>query len=260
MVVFNEQIPLPEAPKREGFDFQWLDVPNRMPANNLTIYGQYSPQRMTTEIINGIAYNIYLQEGWAEVTALPEGLYVDEITIAPSVSYAAASFTVKGIADYAFRNSKQMTKVTIPETIESIGVQAFRDCWALTSITLPASITKLEKEAFMYCTTLKTVECEALTLPTTGEDVFKNIPIADAELIVHVDCIGAYRSQDPWKNFGTIRSFEGTDDIELIYTDLFSTNAPIYDLNGRLVMPAGSTIRLPKGIYIQNGKKIAITK
>jgi hypothetical protein len=46
----------------------------------------------------------------------------------------------------------------------------------------------------------------------------------------------------------------------LIYTDLFSTNAPIYDLNGRLVMPAGSTIRLPKGIYIQNGKKIAITK
>ena len=259
MVVFNEQIPLPEAPKREGFDFQWLDVPNRMPANNLTIYGQYSPQRMTTEIINGIAYNIYLQEGWAEVTALPDGLYVDEITIAPSVSYAAASFTVKGIADYAFRNSKQMTKVTIPETIESIGVQAFRDCWALTSITLPASITKLEKEAFMYCTTLKTVECEALTLPTTGEDVFKNIPIADAELIVHVDCIGAYRSQEPWKNFGTIRSFEGTDDIELIYTDLFSTNAPIYDLNGRLVMPAGSTIRLPKGIYIQNGKKIAIT-
>jgi hypothetical protein len=227
-----------------------------MPARNITLYGQYTPQRMATEVIDGIAYNIYLQEGWAEVTALPEGYYTDKIAIASSVPYAATSFTVKGIADYAFRSCKHLTEVTIPETIENIGVQAFRDCWALVSITLPASITKLKKEAFMYCSVLKTVECKAKTPPTTAEDVFKSVPLADAELIVYRVCKDLYKAQGPWKNFGTISTFEGPDNIENIHTGQTKTDAPIYRLNGSLAAPAGSTTRLPKGVYIQKGWKV----
>lgn len=260
MVNFNERVPLPEATKREGFDFQWLEVPSRMPAHDITIYGEYTPQRMATEVIDGVTYNIYLQEGWAEVTAQPEGQYTGTVEIAPMVTYTAASFTVKAIADYAFMSCKQLTEVTIPNTMESIGVQAFRDCWSLKSITLPASVTKLEKEAFMYCNALKTVECKADMPPTTGEDVFKNVPLADAELIVYRVCMNLYKTRTPWNNFGTISAFEGPDFIESIHTGQTRTDVPIYHLNGSMATPAGSTARLPKGIYIQQGKKVIMEK
>ena len=156
LVDYDARIPLPEAPTREGYDFAWTDVPSRMPDSDITILGQYTPQRMATTVIDGIAYNVYLLEGWAEVTTLPEGHYAGTVIVPERIWFAGRSFPIQRIAQEAFRNSQKMTSISLPSTITSIGQQAFRDCWGLTELALPASVETIEQEAFMYCTHLTT--------------------------------------------------------------------------------------------------------
>jgi hypothetical protein len=55
---------------------------------------------------------------------------------------------------------------------------------------------------------------------------------------------------------GTI--ITGIDDATLMDNGLLTTDSAIYDLRGRKVAEAGHAIRLPKGVYIQNGKKITV--
>ena len=153
-VEYGAAIPLPEAPQREGFDFDWIDVPARMPAHDLVVEGAYTLQRMAGAIINGIAYHIYLQERWAEVVALPEGNYSGEVVIPQTVRFSGVLYPVTSIGSESFRNCKQLTVITIPESIDNIGKQAFRDCWGLTTITVPGSVQYIEEEAFMYCSNM----------------------------------------------------------------------------------------------------------
>lgn len=55
---------------------------------------------------------------------------------------------------------------------------------------------------------------------------------------------------------GTI--ITGIDDATLMDNGLLTTDSAIYDLRGRKVAEAGHAIRLPKGVYIQNGRKITV--
>ena len=55
---------------------------------------------------------------------------------------------------------------------------------------------------------------------------------------------------------GTI--ITGIDDATLMDNGQLTTDSAIYDLRGRKVAEAGHAIRLPKGVYIQNGKKITV--
>ena len=41
-VEYNSAITPPDAPAQEGYDFAWADVPETMPARNITIYGAYT--------------------------------------------------------------------------------------------------------------------------------------------------------------------------------------------------------------------------
>ena len=41
-VEYNSAITPPDAPAQEGYDFAWADVPETMPANDITIYGAYT--------------------------------------------------------------------------------------------------------------------------------------------------------------------------------------------------------------------------
>jgi hypothetical protein len=125
-----------------------------MPAHDLVVEGEYTLQRMAGAIINGIAYHIYLQERWAEVVALPEGNYSGEVVIPQTVRFSGVLYPVTSIGSESFRNCKQLTVITIPESIDNIGKQAFRDCWGLTTITVPGSVQYIEEEAFMYCSNM----------------------------------------------------------------------------------------------------------
>ena len=41
-VEYNSVITPPDAPAQEGYDFAWADVPETMPASDITIYGTYT--------------------------------------------------------------------------------------------------------------------------------------------------------------------------------------------------------------------------
>lgn len=60
---------------------------------------------------------------------------------------------VMHIGDYAFRGYKQLTSITIPESVISIGREAFYYT-GLTTVVIPNSVMKLGDEVFSDCTDL----------------------------------------------------------------------------------------------------------
>ncbi len=61
----------------------------------------------------------------------------------------------------AFKNSLNLTSVTLPEGLVSLGDGAFSGCVLLTSIQLPASLTELGKGVFVGCSALTSVTLAA---------------------------------------------------------------------------------------------------
>ena len=94
--------------------------------------------------------------------------------------------------DYAFGSCKNLTSVTIPDSVTSIGGSAFSGCTSLTDITIPNSVTSIGDSAFNGCTSLTNI-----TIPNSvtsiGYSAFAdcsgltNIAISDS-----VTSIGVY--------------------------------------------------------------------
>ena len=61
------------------------------------------------------------------------------------------------IADEAFAGCKELTTLSIPDTVINIGMYAFRFCTGLSSVSFGDSVKFLGKESFRGCTNLKSV-------------------------------------------------------------------------------------------------------
>ncbi len=64
---------------------------------------------------------------------------------------------VVGIFENAFKDCKQLTSVTIPNSVTSIGSSVFYGCSSLTSVTIPNSVTSIGSYAFSGCSSLTSV-------------------------------------------------------------------------------------------------------
>ena len=71
------------------------------------------------------------------------------------------TYKVREIGKLAFYNCKNLTSVTIPNTVKTIGMKAFGLCSKLTSVTLGSSVTTIDESAFDRSTNLTKIEVDA---------------------------------------------------------------------------------------------------
>ena len=148
-VVSESTFIYPEDPTKEGFDFAgW-----KKKGEEVYIY--------STTVIDS---DMELEACWNKAGLLsitntdnvkgntPKDNYSDvKVVIIPE---KIKGVTLTKIADYAFNQWTNITKVVLPPTINSIGKNAFTGCTNLSQCTLSDNITTIGYEAFYGCSNL----------------------------------------------------------------------------------------------------------
>ena len=121
--------------------------------------------------INGINYSLNSDKQEAEVISKFTD-YSDDIIIPEEIEYKGTLYRVVSIGKNAFSGCRNLTSITIPNSVTSIGSRAFSGCSSLTYITIPNSVTSISDHAFSNCSTLTSI-----TIPNSvtsiGYDAFE---------------------------------------------------------------------------------------
>ena len=115
--------------------------------------------------VGNIWYNIIETANIAKVTCgnwdnsyyYVDDRYAGEIIIPQEISYNEKVYPVTTIESFAFKYCRNLTSVTIPESVTKIEYGAFILCDGLTSISIPNSVTTIEGMTFAACSNLTTV-------------------------------------------------------------------------------------------------------
>jgi len=154
---------------------------------------------------------------------------------------------IKSIGTSAFSNCHSMTSFSLPEGLEEIGFEVFAYCLALESISIPSTVTSIEPLAFFYCNALTEVT-SMIENPFKVENLCGYSPQVQTTLRVPYGTKSKYEETPDWNQFYPIVELQPTG----ITPPLKETeDEGIYDLQGRKMANA----KLPRGIYIENGKK-----
>ena len=70
--------------------------------------------------------------------AVTYSYYSGDVIIPLLITHGGVAYTVTGISDGAFSNSKELTSVTIPSTVTTIGEGAFWGCTGLSGFPNPS--------------------------------------------------------------------------------------------------------------------------
>ena len=153
----------------------------------------------------------------------------------------------------------EIKDLVIPSDVTSIGTDAFSRCGGVKSITIPGSVTQIGREAFSWCTGLTDVYCYAKDVPNaytfSSYDVlnaFYGSNVKNVTLHVPAASVWDYKTQAPWKDFGSIVPLDDVDGVVSVHKECSNTTIK-YDLQGRRL-----TKKPTKGVYIQDGKKVVV--
>ena len=164
--------------------------------------------------------------------------------IPESVTYHNKTYTVTEIGESTFENNTYLTNVTIPSSITSIGDKAFKGCSNLKSIT-------------MYVTTPISLAV-AGTRGSDGTSIFEGVDKLTCVLYVPDGSVDLYKEAPVWSDFKhivPISTLTGISVVNVTEGEPFD----VYNLQGRKVKSRATDLRgLPRGIYIINGKKVAV--
>jgi hypothetical protein len=150
---------------------------------------------------------------------------VDE-TVKKQLTSVTIPNSVTSIENHAFIYCSGLTSITIPNSVTNIGNNAFWGCTGLTSITIPNSVTSIGSSAFSYCSGLTSIVTVIENPFAIDEDVFyhynKDI-YATATLIVPSGKKSVYQNMAGWSKFQNIKELVLGDvnlDFEVNKTDL----------------------------------------
>jgi len=173
--------------------------------------------------------------------------YSGDIIIPDTVIYKNHAYEVTSIGSDAFYRQKNVTSITIPNSVKRIGDAAFRDCVGLVSVTIGNSVTSIGQGAFSHCNALASIVfpnsmtfigesafngCSALTsivIPSSISTIAQNAFYGcNAMASVHISDVAA------WCNI----SFENNSSNPLYYAGhLYLNDEEIIDL----IIPNGVT-------------------
>ena len=199
---------------------------------------------------------------------LPESL----TSIGSSVFYDCVSLSsidipsgITKIGSGAFARCRSLTSIAIPEGSWYIYPNTFSGCDNLADVVLPESLRNIDSFAFMGCSGLQSIVCNAPAPPSYGQLVFYGVEKQNCKLYVPKGCEEAYRNAGEWKDFNIIEMGTGISEMQNERVKSEKYDNAIYDLQGRKVIGAEANSSLftlhsslKKGLYIVNGRKIAV--
>ncbi len=132
-IEYNSVIIPEPVPIKKGMTFSgWDNLPETMPAHNVTSTGTYSWQKKT---LNNVIYQVTdTLNNYVSVVG-NDGAYGD-VEILSSIEIEGYNYSVKNIENSAFNNCIEMTSIIIPESVTNIANNAFSDCNNLTMVTI----------------------------------------------------------------------------------------------------------------------------
>lgn len=98
-----------------------------------------------------------------------------KVTIPKTVTINNVKYQVTGIAAKAFKNSKKLQTVVIPDTVTEIGIGSFEGCKKLKSVTIGKNVTSIGKNAFKNCKNLKKITVKSTKLKKVGKGALTGI-------------------------------------------------------------------------------------
>lgn len=156
----------------------------------------------------GLFYQINGNE--AEVRLMEDTVMTGEVVIPDRVP-GSTDVTVVKIADNAFKDCSDITKVTIEGNGIEIGKYAFYGCSNMTSVEIKGSVSRIDTSAFYQCSSLSSInlpeglkeidafafyECKALTSVATpksliqiGSEAFRNSGLKTLSLSTGLETI-----------------------------------------------------------------------
>ena len=144
--------------------------------------------------IDGIYYTLVPDSKVAEVTSDPNK-YTGDITIPTTIEYDGEVYDVTAIGDNAFYDCKNITSVTIGNSVESIGHYAFAGCGRLASLTIPNSVGTIGNSAFSLCNGLRSLTI-GNSVTSIGRSAFNGCSGLSSVIIPNgVTSIGDYAFQ-----------------------------------------------------------------
>jgi len=97
--------------------------------------------------------------------------------------------SVTRIAEYAFRDCKQLESVRLPEGLTEIEGYVFWNCIQLKSVTLPERLTEIKDSAFNLCESLTKINLPS-GLKTIGKEAFAGTSLQEVILPDGLQAIG----------------------------------------------------------------------
>lgn len=127
----------------------------------------------TSQIIDGIYYNLDAESQTAEVAFNRKNPFNGDVVIPATVTFEEVEYSVTGIEARAFMSRSSLTSVVLPNSLKTIGNLAFARSSNLSSINIPDGVTSIGEQAFQNCTALTSIVIPN-SVTTIGEEAFRS--------------------------------------------------------------------------------------